>query len=235
MWYHVPKGGIGLKKGGLSQEGLKCIACAAMLIDHIGAVLLPRLTVLRIIGRMAFPIYCFLLAEGAHYTRDPKRYGIRLAVGALLAEIPFDLAIWGGPGWDGQSVMLTLLLGFWMARCMMGVTGVRRVLVILPFYLAAELLRTDYGGMGILLIALFVLTRELPRRWIWQTVGMAVLCWSGYDVAVGPLYLPIQAFAVLAMIPICAYSGHKRSGNKLLQWGFYLFYPVHLTVLWLLG
>ena len=72
------------KKQGLSQEGLKLIACVTMLIDHIGAAFVPWMW-LRMVGRIAFPIYCFLLAEGAFYTRNPRRYGARLAVGALLA------------------------------------------------------------------------------------------------------------------------------------------------------
>ena len=80
----------------LSQEWLKIIACVIMLIDHIGAVLLPQYIWLRYIGRIAFPIYCFLLAEGVHYTKNPQKYGLRLAAGALLSEIPFDLALFGG-------------------------------------------------------------------------------------------------------------------------------------------
>lgn len=105
-------------KRGLSQEILKLIACVTMLIDHIGAALMPQYIWLRYIGRVAFPIYCFLLPEGVHHTKDPKKYGIRLAIGVLLAEIPFDLALFGGIPPYYQSVMLILLVAFCMALFM---------------------------------------------------------------------------------------------------------------------
>ena len=125
-----------MKKCGLSQESLKLIACVTMLIDHIGATLVLRMLqsmpvrneqynllvgiyyTLRIIGRVAFPIFCFLLVEGAYYTRNPKKYAMRLFVGMLLSEIPFDLAFSSRGNvffdWSSNSVMLTLLLGFCM-------------------------------------------------------------------------------------------------------------------------
>ena len=72
-----------MKKQGLSQEWLKLTACATMLVDHVGAVLLPQYIWLRVLGRIAFPIYCFLLAEGIHYTKNPKKYGLRLGIGVV--------------------------------------------------------------------------------------------------------------------------------------------------------
>lgn len=73
-----------MKERGISQEGLKILACLTMLADHAGMVLFPGQMGFRMIGRLAFPIFCFLLTEGAHYTKNPARYALRLAVGALL-------------------------------------------------------------------------------------------------------------------------------------------------------
>ena len=101
-----------------------------------------------------------------------------------------------------------------------------RLWALLPI-LAAELLRTDYGAMGVLTVLLFYITREMEERRMLQTVGLLAL---GFSVFTGSF---IQPLAVLAMIPISLYSGEKTSRSSPLQWGFYLFYPVHLMVLWL--
>lgn len=215
----------------LSQEHLKLTACVAMLIDHIGAVFVHR-TALRIIGRLAMPIYCFLLAEGIRHTKHPVRYGIRLFIGMLLAELPFDYLFYSGWTPQHQSVMLTLFLAYCMGQCMEHVRSYPlKLLVCIPFALAAELLMTDYGGTGVLMVALFLLTRDMPRKVLPQTLGLALLCLSTNTRLI--YGIPLQLFAVAAMIPICLYSGIKTSQSKFLQNAFYLFYPGHLALLWL--
>ena len=163
----------------LSQEGLKLIACVTMLIDHVGAVFFPQNLWLRVIGRLAFPIYCFLLAEGSRYTRNPAKYALRLFIGLLLAEIPFDLALYGQISWAHQSVMFTLLLAFFLAHAMKKLPLWGKLLVVIPFYFAAELLHTDYGGLGIVMAAVFIIGRELPEPMVIQTAGLAItnLAW----------------------------------------------------------
>lgn len=222
------------KQKGLTQEGLKLIACVTMLIDHIGAVFVPGYS-LRVIGRLAFPIYCFLLAEGMARTRNVKKYGIRLALGAVLSELPFDLLFFGGLTFARQSVMVTLLLGYLMTLWMRAMPKLRMLSVFICAA-AAELLGTDYGAMGVLMIALFVLTRERGDRLAIQTLGVAALCWliGGMGWQIGPVYVPLQIFGVLAMIPIYFYNGQKSTVSPGVQWGFYLFYPVHLAVLLLI-
>ena len=81
------------KNFGLDGFVLKSIAMIAMLIDHIGAVLFPQYIGMRIIGRIAFPIYCFLLVEGAMHTSNIRKYELRLFLFALVSELPFDLEI----------------------------------------------------------------------------------------------------------------------------------------------
>lgn len=225
-----------MKKQGITQEGLKIIACGAMLADHIGAVLAPEVG-LRIVGRLAFPIYCFLLAEGAARTRNPKKYGLRLALGAVLSEIPFDLLFFGELTWHHQNVMVTLLLGFLMLMVIKHAgPAMRKLLAAAVFAGAAELLGADYGGLGVLMIALFAVTRERKDRTALRTVGLTVICWflGGCGIRLGALQVPAQMFAVCAMIPIACYSGAKATMNKAVQWGFYLFYPLHLMILLML-
>ena len=196
-----------MEKRGLSQEGLKLIACITMLIDHIGATLALRMLqsmpvrneqygllvdiyyTLRIIGRVAFPIYCFLLVEGACRTRNPKRYGLRLFVGMLLSEIPFDLAFsYRGHvlfDWNSNSVMVTLLLGFCMIEAMKRLNGIGKTAVVLPFYLLAEWMHTDYAGLGILIIAVFALTRGLPREKLYQVIALCLVVYPGARAVIG--------------------------------------------------
>ena len=219
---------------GLSQEWLKVIACVTMLMDHIGAAFFPWALWWRIVGRMAFPIYCFLLAEGAFYTRDPRRYGIRLAVGALLAELPFELLFFGGISLAHSSVMVTLLLGF------VAIESMKKwpkfwPLVFFGCAVAAEALGTDYGGLGVMLMVFFAITRQKSK--VVQTIGVFIICWmiGGYGWQVGSVYVPIEIVGAAAMVPICLYSGRKATRSKAVQWAFYLFYPVHLTILLLIA
>lgn len=219
-----------MKEKRISQEGLKLIACITMLIDHIGAVLVPGHG-FRIVGRIAFPIYCFLLVEGAVHSRNLKKYGRRLLIGALLAELPFDYLFYGGITWEHQSVMITLLLGFLMV-----VWAKKRgnAMLSLPLcFFAAEFLRTDYGGWGIAMIGIFLITMEKSREKLWQILGLALIFWcmDSYRISLGVLQVPIQMFGLLSMVPIHFYSGRKITHSKAVQWVFYLFYPLHLLIL----
>ena len=219
-----------MEKKGLSQETLKVIACMTMLLDHVGAMFVRGYT-LRIIGRIAFPIFCFLMAEGAYYTKNPRKYARRLLIGALLSEIPFDLAFQRGLTWRSQSVMVTLLLGFLAVEAIQNTqNNLLKLLAVSAGFALGQLLQTDYGGYGVLLIVLFSQAR---RKWWLQTVLVAMFAWmmDSVPVQVLGMRIPIEMFALLAMLPIGCYSGRKRSDSKVLQWAFYLFYPVHLTVL----
>lgn len=243
-----------MQKRGLSQEALKIIACVTMLIDHIGAVIvlecfyqttgaakaawLEIYEILRTVGRLAFPIYCFLLVEGVFYTRNPKRYGLRLLTGALLSEIPYDLAFYGSINWESQSVMVTLLLGFVMLEAMKKCPKLLlKLLTVLPFAFAAEKLGTDYGAMGIMVIAVFALTREIKYKCLWQFLGIWFIFSPNHLMMLnwlGGVQWTMQELAAVAVVPIALYSGHKTTKSRLLQWMFYLFYPVHLLILYII-
>lgn len=226
----------------LPQEALKLIACVTMLIDHFGHAIVPTLPVpymvdlyyaCRIIGRLAFPIYCFLLAEGMRHTRNPLKYILRLGIGVLLAELPFDILFEGGFSWASQSVMVTLTLGAVMLLCMRRTEKKSlKLLLILPFALLAELARCDYGGWGIAMIAVFGLFDRLSM----QTIGILLVnaCMESAMLPILGVPVSVQLFAVFAMVPIAFYSGKKLSQSRAVQWGFYLFYPAHLLVLWMI-
>lgn len=206
------------------------IACVTMLLDHIGATMV-RGNTLRIIGRIAFPIYCFLMAEGAYHTKNPRKYCLRLAIGLVLSELPFDLAFRMKPTWEYQSVMVTLLVGILVVEVILNTqSDFAKLLAVCAGFVFAEWAKTDYGGCGVLLVVLFSQTRG--KLWL-QTIMVAMFAWmlDSVRITVFGLQIPIEMFAVLSMIPIALYSGKKATSSRAIQWCFYLFYPVHLTVL----
>ena len=102
---------------GLNTFTLKIIAIVSMLVDHIGLVFFPEVMMFRIIGRISFPIFAYVLAEGIYYTKDITKYMLRLGIFALLSEIPYDLAVMGSVlEFSHQNVFFTLffaVLMFW--------------------------------------------------------------------------------------------------------------------------
>ena len=166
---------------GLSGTALKRLACLSMLLDHIGASLLenglfrcraidPRLVgldqLLRLVGRLAFPIYCFLLVEGFLHTHDFKKYALRMLGFALISEWPFDWAFFSGVYWGHQNVYFTLLLGLlamklWIhTRRREGMPALKGILGAAACFLAAALLHCDYDVLGLALILALYMTRE---------------------------------------------------------------------------
>lgn len=214
----------------LSQEWLKAIACITMLVDHIGVVFFPRILLFRIVGRISFPIFCFLLAEGAVHTRNPKKYALRLLLGAILSEFSYDYLFFGGITFRHQNVMITLLIGFFMLRWMQ--RGNKLIPLALCMVLG-KLLNADYGAWGVALIWIFGMTRTGKYRYLMQGLALACifLLMSSVKIQLGFLKIPIQLFGLLAWIPILLYSGKKSTHEKWIQWAFYLFYPAHLTIL----
>ena len=137
---------------------------------------------------------------------------------------------------SSQSVMVTLLLGFGMALIMNKLDRTKLVPVI-AFAFLAELFRTDYGAWGIFMIALFVMTRERKDRNNLQLIGMLIICWfmNSAVIRIAGIRVPIEIFAMLALAPVFLYSGKKSTGSKAVQTVFYLFYPVHLLVLYIIS
>ena len=244
-----------MEKKGISQEGLKLTACLTMLIDHIGYKIIYPLysqsaviyhpgklysfyLLCRSIGRIAFPIFAFLLVEGLRHTRNRKRYALRLAVGAALAEIPYNLMVSDQVFWTQQSVMVTLLLGFGAVVCMEKCRSLAwKPVAAVPFALLAELFRTDYGWAGVALIALFELSSELYPKNLIRFGGMVVLFhyMSSYVFQIGGFSIPMQVLGALSILFIICYDERKVTVNKAVQWTFYMFYPVHMLILWAIG
>lgn len=235
----------------VSSFSLHILAMALMLCDHLWATLLANQEWLSAIGRMAFPIFAFLSAEGFRRTKNFKKYALRLLVAATISEVPFDL-MYGGTPFDPfhQNVIWTFLLAH---LCMFGVRAVEKrgklvltviagVLISLAGWLVGTLLMVDYGGEGVLTVLLFFFfTGERPWQKLCQVISMAVIhCYliGGLTFSVTlfshTVELPEQGLALLSLIPIWFYRGKQGPHNRGVRALFYGFYPVHMLILALL-
>jgi hypothetical protein len=194
-----------------------------MTIDHVGAFLYPEHEVLRIIGRIAFPIFGYLLILGTESTRNIRKYFIRLIVFAAISQIPYFLVNGYGP-FETLNIFFTLSFG---------VMFLVNSLLIIPLLFVSMLVHLDFGIVGIVLIACLRLLRE-------KTV-YGVLAYVAYSIMLLTAST-IQPFQLLALpFILLHHTGYLKitrtvvGKNVLPTWRkyiFYIFYPLHLTILY---
>lgn len=222
-----------MTKWEFSGSTLKIIAIVTMLLDHIGASTLETYMdsypegfkewrqcylILRMIGRVAFPIFIFLLIEGFHHTSNRWKYAKNLLIFGFLSEIPFDLAFFGTVFyWGYQNVMFTLLLGFiaiWVDDKVKGenLWYIKSGLCFLICGVIAKFGHTDYGFFGVL--AIYTLYQVRKYKGAFNITGILLFAW--------------EITAPIAFLFTSLYNG-KRGLS--LKYFFYLFYPVHLLLL----
>ncbi|MBM9535803.1 TraX family protein [Desulfobulbus alkaliphilus] len=229
---------------------LKFLACLCMLMDHVGHYLLADqyaiMWPLRLVGRLAFPLFAFFIVVGYRHTRDVSRYWMRLF---LLGVVSWFVIAWleGSPP-SQLNILFTLCLG------LMAIAGYERSpswWIPLLCLLAAELGRVEYGSMGVLLI--FVMHRfHGQRNPFLLSSGLILLVLLGVNLLIDILLTDphtdwtlswllhthptavFQPFSVLSLLLICRYNGQIGWHANWLQYSFYLFYPLHLAAIKLL-
>jgi hypothetical protein len=227
---------------------IKLVAYLTMLLDHVGYM--THDTPLRMIGRLSFPLFCFMMAEGARHTSHLYKYLTRVLIMGLLSEIPYNYAFWGKI-WhpESQNVMFTLALGLMAIAVIRSLLPHERLWWSIPLpvafaALAADMIHSDYGAWGVLLIVgLFLFYRRSSLVFAIVT-GLGMLAFAGRSVWLA--YPHVAQWSMIQMISLAAlpfmllYNGKKGPtprhpvAAKLMQYGFYLFYPVHLIVLGLI-
>ena len=211
---------------------LKWIAIFTMAVDHIGAVLFPNIIQFRCVGRIAFPIFIFLLVEGFFHTKNIRKYILRMLVFCFISEIPFDLAFYGTFfNWKHQNVFFTLTIGLIMLALIQNRKNWHQFGIVLLCMLGAYLLSTDYSAGGILLIYMFYLFRNTDadspdyiRKFLCKAAGLGAVSLFAFGA--------IECFSLFAMIPVFFYN--RKRGPSLKSF-FYIFYPAHLLVLYLIS
>lgn len=226
----------------INSGDLKLIAMITMLIDHFGAAFLifymnigdNRLkyhelyNITRSIGRISFPIFIFLLVEGLYHTRNIGKYLLRLSLFCIISEIPFDLAFRRRLfDWQYQNVFFTLLIGLAAIALMQYINKflktipfldcLANILIAAAAMLLANFLKTDYSWAGVLAIltAYWLRSSDLQMWFV-----CLVLFFFSSD---------LELYALFCIPFIGHYNGKK---GHLPKWMPYLFYPVHLLILW---
>ncbi|MBU3175281.1 conjugal transfer protein TraX [Clostridium estertheticum] len=236
----------------MTTSMLKFIACILMLIDHIGAVLLPRVIILRMIGRLSFPIFAYLIAVGYSKTNSFYRYLYRLLIFAAASQLPFSLAfseqikihsffdflsfLMGSPNLH-LNIFFTLSIGLIAIRIWdKWESKFFKIISILALVIIAETFNTDYGLYGVAIILAFYIFRESKVKLlisqiivylVFNASGILLYVFETQGNSINHSWF-IQILSILSLIFIFKYNGKK---GKNLKYAFYVFYPMHLLIL----
>lgn len=223
----------------MTAFSLKIVACISMFLCHIPFVYSDTLIPLFYIGRLAFPIYGFLISEGYAHTKDVKKYLTRLIVFAVISQIPAYL-LFVGTTFEKLyfNVFFTLSTGL---ISIMAYEKINNKIISFPivFILAiiAEKLRFDYGAIGILIIFTFHLFRNNKIKMTLAEIFLMILFYIeksthfAFTISNVQFLLINLMFMISSLLFISAYNGKKGKSSKYIQLGFYLFYPAHLILL----
>ena len=210
---------------------LQWIAVITMLIDHVGYYLLNDFEPFRMIGRLAMPLFIFMLVEGFKKTSSRPRYFARIFVTALIAEIPVYLLHISVMTDYYHNILFTMLLSF---LALYATEKGKFWFVAVPLVaLAASAFNCEYGAFGVMLAVGFYLVNKYSPKQIFVrfTALLAVLLVTMIPLASYENW-PIQLWSICAVIPLALYNGKK--GQRLPRYFLYAFYPAHLFAIWLL-
>ena len=222
------------KFSGLTGNQLKIIALIAMTCDHVGLQLFPDVLFLRIIGRLALPIFAYMIAEGCRYTRSPKKYLLTILGVAVLCQVVYFAAM----GSLYQCILVTFTLSILLIQSLdrarnqedhqTAVTtaliwaGVVFVCVGLPLLLDHTDFAIDYGLWGVLLPVLIYLGRDQKEKLLLTGAGLVLLALSFTGMT--------QWFSLLTLPLLALYNGQR--GKRKMKYFFYVYYPLHLAVIY---
>ena len=213
-------------QGKLTSNQLKLLAMLTMTLDHIGVQMFPGVLWLRIVGRLAFPIYAYMIAEGCAHTRNRRKYLLQMAGLALLCQLVYFFAM----GSLFQCILVTFTLSILLIyACDTGsrpltalaLLGVAFVTVALPRMLPGTDFAIDYGFFGVLVPVAVYLGKTHREKLLFMAFTLAALAWSVGD---------IQWYSLAALLPLALYSGQR--GKRRMKWLFYLYYPLHLAAIY---
>ena len=215
----------------MNRNVLKIIAVISMLIDHIGAYIFPDAYWLRCIGRLAFPIFAFFIAEGMRYTRSRKRYVLTLLAFAIISQIPYGFL----REFYYLNILFTFLIAIFAIFLIENYKKNETLYMIYLLLLGSVLLFVeflnivDYGIFGVLLILVFYFVKDKKLSLSLGAVCLVLLTLKMMLFAGFTLRSTVQFLSILSLLLLYFYNGNKGKVN--LKWLFYIFYPLHLLVI----
>lgn len=224
---------------------LKLIALATMIIDHIGIVFFPKHFFMRYIGRLSFPIYCFLLALRLKHTKNIKKYLLRLFIFAIISEPFYDLCFSNSINFFVKTnVLYTLFLGAFSIYIYNNLRyDILKFFCLIFFCFLASMLTTDYSSMGLILIYIFYFSTDLKYCVYYGLIWVLMKNINAFSNILYYLKLDVfpllyientlffSTFTFLSFLIISRYNGQKGKSLKLM---FYLAYPLHLFILYII-
>ncbi len=213
---------------------LKIIAAVAMLSDHVAYVFLDGNYAIRAFGRLAFPIFAFFIAEGYRYTKDVKRYAIRLFVFALVAQVPYALAF-GKPFYE-PNVIFTLFLALMAIWAFDKGNEIAKMSALIAAGVLAELTGSDHGAFGVVMVFLFYIGTDRKKKLI--SAGVLILLVTAFaliQLKSFNRYALIYLFYLIPLGLLYFYNGKRGPHGFIPRWFFYIFYPLHLLMIALIN
>ncbi|MGN1412332.1 MAG: TraX family protein [Oscillospiraceae bacterium] len=208
----------------LNGNALKIVAMISMFIDHFGMIFFPEVTMFRIVGRIAFPIYAFLVAEGCKYTHDRKRYFLRMFILGIVCSVVFIVA----EGYIYLCVLITFSISILLiylldyVKINLKMRFPLFIFGLLISFIVCHLVEVDYGFFGVLVPVMVYLSDDRPLKIILFAVSLIFLTIS--------IHNDIQVYCLTSLIFVALYDGTRGKLN--LKMFFYLFYPLHIVLLW---
>lgn len=213
-----------MTKFGLSGNSLKIIAMITMFCDHLGMIFFPHLSIFRIVGRVAFPIYAYLIAEGCKHTHNRKKYFLQIFLLGIAFSIVFIIV--------ERYIYLCVLITFSMSILMIYLVdyikySLQTRFILFPLglifiWIFCSLIEVDYGFFGVLVPIMVYIS---DKRIVKNILFMLSLIVLSINVNNG-----MQIYGLISVLLVAFYNGERGKLN--LKRFFYLFYPLHLALLW---
>lgn len=223
-------------KTNLDTDFIKIIAVVSMTIDHIGGAFFPQYPAFRWIGRIAFPLFCYCLTVGMMYTGDIKKYLFRLGAFAVISQ-PFWILAFNSDDIIGNIFNLNIF--FTLIVSLLGAWGFkeRKWWLFILALILLNVINFDYAMTGLILILIFYLCRNKP--WLGAAVYTLTYLPALNGNMADPLALKIGGhaigFEIFALLALPFIYIQTNSGLKIPKWFFYIYYPVHLFAIYLIG